>query len=224
MGCSPETSHSQLYFLLLRLDYVSWLLSTRQGILIWTPSLAPRRDHVDPRFQPPGPACCKQLSHSGHIIDHVDAIRPWSARSLHLTGQELRLKGKNLTESEHVAPGAYHTLQIETQRAFTLEKALWDAVDLDRIQVACNPAARADLAAILMTVSSCLHRIYFRRLLAFSGPTLLAGRGRWQRSAMRTIPTTMGTNTDVLTNLGCTRGPRQSLAAAYVTEPFKRTW
>ncbi|KAK9866260.1 hypothetical protein WJX84_000600 [Apatococcus fuscideae] len=66
-------------------------------------------------------------------------------------GQELRLRGKNLTESEHVRPGAYHTLQVETQRAFTLEKALWDAVDMDRIQVACNPAARADLAAVLIT-------------------------------------------------------------------------
>ena len=88
---------------------------------------------------------------------------------MHLIGQELRLRGKNLTESEHVAPGAYHTLQIETQRAFTLEKALWDAVDLDRIQVACNPAARADLAAILITVRSRLHQTNLRRLLAIPG-------------------------------------------------------
>ena len=62
-----------------------------------------------------------------------------------------------MTESEHVRPGAYHTLQIETQRAFTLEKAVWDAVDMDRIQNACNPAARADLAAVLITVKALRH-------------------------------------------------------------------
>lgn len=113
---------------------------------------------VEPLVCARGPKLSK-TSHldAGLDTEHMIHRRScWSAELLHLAGQELRLKGKNLTESDHVAPGAYHTLQIETQRAFTLEKALWDAVDLDRIQVACNPAARADLAAILMTVRSCL--------------------------------------------------------------------
>eukprot|EP00887_Chlorella_sp_A99_P003861 scaffold11.g3861.t1 len=36
-------------------------------------------------------------------------------------GQQIRLKGKNLTENEHVKLGAYHTLELDLQRAFTLQ-------------------------------------------------------------------------------------------------------
>ena len=37
-------------------------------------------------------------------------------------GQQIRLKGRNLTECEHVKLGAYHTLELELHRAFTLHK------------------------------------------------------------------------------------------------------
>ena len=50
--------------------------------------------------------------------------------------------------------GAYHTLELELQRAFTLHKDIWDALDLQRVKDACNPAASADLAAVLITVRS----------------------------------------------------------------------
>ena len=69
------------------------------------------------------------------------------------TGASLRLRGRNLTETEHVKLGSYHTLELEPQRAFTLEKAVWDAIDVERIQQATDPAASADLAAVLITVS-----------------------------------------------------------------------
>lgn len=46
--------------------------------------------------------------------------------------------------------GAHHTLELELHRAFTLEKACWDTVDLERIDQACDPAKSADLAAIVM--------------------------------------------------------------------------
>lgn len=68
------------------------------------------------------------------------------------TGQIIRLKGRNLTENEHVKLGAYHTLELELQRAFSIEKVAWDAVDLDRIRQCTDPAASADLAAVLITV------------------------------------------------------------------------
>ena len=58
-----------------------------------------------------------------------------------------------MTENEHVKLGAYHTLEIEQQRPFTLHKQAWDVLDLDRIRQACDPAASADLAAVLITVS-----------------------------------------------------------------------
>ena len=50
--------------------------------------------------------------------------------------------------------GAYHTLEIEPQRPFEVTKQSWDALDLDRLKQACDPAASADLAAVLITVSS----------------------------------------------------------------------
>lgn len=66
-------------------------------------------------------------------------------------GSSIRLKGRNLTESEHIKLGAYHTIELEPQRAFTLHKKLWDALDVERIRTACDPQASADLAAVLIT-------------------------------------------------------------------------
>ena len=37
-------------------------------------------------------------------------------------GQAIRLRGRNLTETDEVKLGAYHTLELEPQRAFTLAK------------------------------------------------------------------------------------------------------
>lgn len=46
--------------------------------------------------------------------------------------------------------GAYHTLDLELNRKFTLQKALWDSVALERVEMACDPAANADVAAVVM--------------------------------------------------------------------------
>jgi len=35
--------------------------------------------------------------------------------------------------------GAYHTLDLEVNRKFTISKS-WDSVDLDRVENACDPA------------------------------------------------------------------------------------
>ncbi len=37
-------------------------------------------------------------------------------------GGSIRLKGRNLVENEHVKLGAYHTLELEEHRAFTINK------------------------------------------------------------------------------------------------------
>uniref|UniRef100_A0A0D9WAN7 Protein pelota homolog n=1 Tax=Leersia perrieri TaxID=77586 RepID=A0A0D9WAN7_9ORYZ len=65
-------------------------------------------------------------------------------------GAVLRARGKNITENEHVKLGQYHTMELEAKRQFTLTKDMWDWVALDTIQQACDPAASADLAVILM--------------------------------------------------------------------------
>ncbi|XP_054749278.1 protein pelota homolog [Lytechinus pictus] len=62
----------------------------------------------------------------------------------------LRVKGRNIQENQYVKMGAYHTLDLELNRKFTLAKKSWDIVALDRIDMACDPAQSADVGAIVM--------------------------------------------------------------------------
>ncbi|XP_041977846.1 protein pelota [Aricia agestis] len=62
----------------------------------------------------------------------------------------LRLKGRNIVENQYVKMGAYHTLDLELNRKFVLKKLLWDSVALERVEMACDPAASADVAAVVM--------------------------------------------------------------------------
>lgn len=62
----------------------------------------------------------------------------------------LRLKGRNIVENQYVKMGAYHTLDLELNRKFILQKPLWDSVALERVDQACDPAANADVAAVVM--------------------------------------------------------------------------
>lgn len=66
-------------------------------------------------------------------------------------GGVIRLRGKNLTESEHIKLGAYHSIELEEQRPFSVYKESWDAVDVERLQTACDPKQSADLAVVLIT-------------------------------------------------------------------------
>ncbi|KAK6191506.1 hypothetical protein SNE40_003175 [Patella caerulea] len=62
----------------------------------------------------------------------------------------LRVKGRNASENQYVKMGAYHTLDLELNRKFTLGKNLWDSVVLERLDYACDPTQHADLAAVIM--------------------------------------------------------------------------
>jgi protein pelota len=46
--------------------------------------------------------------------------------------------------------GAYHTIDLELNRKFTILKREWDSVALDRIDEACDPSQNADVAAVVM--------------------------------------------------------------------------
>jgi protein pelota len=46
--------------------------------------------------------------------------------------------------------GAYHTIDLEMNRKFTLQKTEWDAIALERVETATNPARTADVAAVIM--------------------------------------------------------------------------
>ncbi|KAF0890649.1 hypothetical protein E2562_004166 [Oryza meyeriana var. granulata] len=65
-------------------------------------------------------------------------------------GSVLRVRGKNITENDHVKIGQFHTMELELKRHFILTKDVWDWLALDTIQQACDPTASADLAVILM--------------------------------------------------------------------------
>ncbi|XP_037960062.1 protein pelota [Teleopsis dalmanni] len=62
----------------------------------------------------------------------------------------LRLKGRNIEENQYVKMGAYHTLDLELNRKFELRKPEWDSIALERIDMACDPAQSADVAAVVM--------------------------------------------------------------------------
>ena len=63
---------------------------------------------------------------------------------------KLRLSGKVISDSPHIKRGAYHTLELEAPRKFTIGKSEWDSVALDMVQEACDAKATADLAAVVM--------------------------------------------------------------------------
>ncbi|XP_044754423.1 protein pelota [Coccinella septempunctata] len=62
----------------------------------------------------------------------------------------LRLKGKNIEENQFVKMNAYHTLELEMNRKFSLRKAEWDSISLERVDIACDPTKSADVAAVIM--------------------------------------------------------------------------
>lgn len=62
----------------------------------------------------------------------------------------LRVKGRNIAENQYVKMGAYHTLDLEMNRKFTLAKQHWDSVHLEKLELACDPTQHADVAAVVM--------------------------------------------------------------------------
>jgi len=62
----------------------------------------------------------------------------------------LRIKGRNVEENQYVKMGAYHTIDLELNRKFTLLKEYWDIIALERVDMACDPTQHADLGAILL--------------------------------------------------------------------------
>lgn len=62
----------------------------------------------------------------------------------------LRLKGRNIEENQFVKMGAYHTLDLELNRKFTIRKSEWDSISLERVETACDVTQNADVAAVIM--------------------------------------------------------------------------
>jgi protein pelota len=62
----------------------------------------------------------------------------------------IRVKGVNVGENRWVKVGAYHTLELEAGRSFTLGKACWDTIYMERLKMACDVSRKADLAAVIL--------------------------------------------------------------------------
>ncbi|KAJ2315389.1 Translation factor pelota [Coemansia sp. RSA 2611] len=62
----------------------------------------------------------------------------------------LRINGRNIAENKFVAFGQYHTLDLEMNQPFTLGKAEWDLISLQRVKDACDITRQADVAAVTM--------------------------------------------------------------------------
>lgn len=62
---------------------------------------------------------------------------------------QVMIKGRNIQENKYVKLGAYHTMDLEMNKNFTLYKPEWDMLAFERIDQACNIAKRADVAAIV---------------------------------------------------------------------------
>merc|ERR1711971_392464 len=62
----------------------------------------------------------------------------------------MRVKGTNIVENKHLSLGQSHTIDLALKRAFQIHKAKWDAMDVERLNMAANPAKSADLAVVVM--------------------------------------------------------------------------
>jgi protein pelota len=64
---------------------------------------------------------------------------------------QLHVAGRTATENEHVRLGSHHTLDLELNRKFVLEKGDgWDSVALEQLKEACDTEKRAELWAVVM--------------------------------------------------------------------------
>lgn len=52
-----------------------------------------------------------------------------------------------MEENEYIKMGAYHTIDLELNRKFTIFKEQWDSVTLERVETACDPAAVSSCCA-----------------------------------------------------------------------------
>jgi protein pelota len=61
----------------------------------------------------------------------------------------LHIAGPVTEENQHVKMGAYHTLDIETQRDIRIIKEEWDSVALERVEEAIVPGRGAEVGAVV---------------------------------------------------------------------------
>lgn len=110
---------------------------------------------------------------------------------------QLHVSGQVAEENKHVKLGSFHTLDLELQRNFTLEKAEgWDSVALDTLTEAVDQDRKAQLWAVVMQeglANICLiteHQTILRQRIEVSLPKKRAGSSDHDKSLQRFYQTT----------------------------------
>ena len=62
----------------------------------------------------------------------------------------LRVNGTNMKENPFIKLGQFHTMEIELNRPFDLEKEKWDSVHIELLDDASDATKRAEIAALVM--------------------------------------------------------------------------
>ncbi|KAL7247958.1 hypothetical protein ACSBR2_002793 [Camellia fascicularis] len=62
----------------------------------------------------------------------------------------LRVRGKNRVVNEHVHAGSFHTLELEKNKEFTLEKKVWDTKAMETMEDGHDGVVGYDLGVVLM--------------------------------------------------------------------------
>jgi protein pelota len=113
---------------------------------------------------------------------------------------QLHVSGRVAEENKHVKLGSYHTLDLELQRNFTLEKADgWDSVAIDTLKEAINQDAKAQLWAVVLQeglANICLvtdHQTILRQQIEVNMPKKRAGSSDHDKALQRFFQTTFDT-------------------------------
>jgi protein pelota len=111
---------------------------------------------------------------------------------------QLHVSGRVAEENKHVKLGSFHTLDLELQRNFTLEKAEgWDSVALETLKEAINQDAKAQLWAVIMKeglANICLvtdHQTILRQRVEMALPRKRAGSTDHEKQLKKFFQTTL---------------------------------
>lgn len=73
------------------------------------------------------------------------------------TSLQVRLSGTVQEENDAVRLGSYHTLTLELNQNFSIEKTCWDQIFLDLIEEATHPDRQAEIAAVVLQGTGLAH-------------------------------------------------------------------
>lgn len=124
-----------------------------------------------------------------------------TATDFDVASGQLHVAGKVASENEHVKLGQHHTLDLELNRKFTLEKADgWDSVALEMLKEACDTERRAELWAVVLgegTANICMiteHQTILRQHIEVPVPRKRKGGADGHTKGMdRFFATTLST-------------------------------